>query len=301
MDSTFDGPGGRIELRELSPLEVPGFVGLTFPSYRGTWLTRADAHVALGAMDAGAPIGLALCGLHGAGHATLLSLVVAPSHRGRGVATALLRALDVCLRRRGVERVEGSYVADKPSTPALERVLAKGGWAPPLPRMHIFQAELAAMQQARWTQTALSADFEIVPWAEVGPHERDALDAWHAADAWIPDDLTPARHEADHEPLTSLGLRRNGRLVGWVITHRLDAETLRFSAGWVHPDLQMRGRLLALYAESGRRAEALGVTKLTWSVPLHHEAKSAFAARWMEPYAHRRETRGSVKLLDGGH
>lgn len=301
MEPLTPGPAGWTELRELSPFEALAFAGLTFPAYRGPWLTGATPHVAIGAWSLGVPVGLALCAHDGPCHATLLSVFVVPDRRNRGLATALLVRLDDSLAGRDVVRLECSYVADTPATPALERVLAKAGWTPPLPRMHVFQAELAAMQQARWTGTDLGPEFEVVPWPEVAPHEREALTAWDTADGWIPEDLRPERHEADCEPTTSLGLRRNGRLVGWVIAHRLDAETLRFSAGWVHPDLQLRGRLLALYAEAGRRAEALGVTRLTWTVPLHHEAKSAFAARWMAPYARRRESRGSVKLLNGGH
>ena len=61
--------------------------------------------------------------------------------------------------------------------------------------------------------------------------------------------------------------------------------------------MQRRGRLLALYAAAGERALADGFKRGSWTVPLHHEAKAAFARRWMARVARCRETRGSAKLL----
>lgn len=191
-----------------------------------------------------------------------------------------------------------TYVSEHPARPALEHVMACAGWTPPAPRMLMFQADLETMRSARWLQNvALEPDDALVPWTQLSDLERETLAVWQRAEEWIPQDLLPWRHEEGCDPRTSLALRRDGRVVGWVITHALGPTTLRFSSGWVHPDLQRRGRLFALYGAAGDRAIEAGFTHASWTVPLHHEAKAAFARRWMAPHARCRETLGSAKVL----
>lgn len=286
-----------LALRPVAADEQAAFAGFTFPAYQRRWWA-GEPLVAIALWQDDAPAGLALATPPVNGQSELLSLYVAPDKRGRGFAHGLLAALEGALAEAGARKVIVTYVHEHPARPAIERVLASASWTPSVPRMLMFQAELATMRTARWLQNvALEPGDELVPWPELAEPERETLAVWQRAEEWIPEDLLPWRHEAGCEPGTSLALRRDGRVVGWVLTHALDDGTLRFSSGWVHPALQRRGRLFALYGAAGDRAIAAGFTRASWTVPLHHEAKAAFARRWMAPYARCRETRGSAKLL----
>ncbi|MDB5101340.1 MAG: GCN5-related N-acetyltransferase [Cyanobacteria bacterium RYN_339] len=272
------------EIRALEGHEQTAIAGMTFPAYRP--LLGTSGAVVVAAYAGMVPIGAAIASLGGMAEA--LSIYVAPSQRGQGLAARLLTALEDALRRHGVEAVQATYVAGKPTTPQLEATLDRCGWDAPVIRMLVFKADLARMAGAGWVERAeLGPEFEFVPWE---PGTRPQGD-------WWPDDLDPARHEADMDLATSRGLRLDGELVGWVINHRIDAVTLRVSAGYVRPDLQMRGRMLGLYAEAGRLASEQGIERLTWTVPIWHPAKAAFARRWMAPFADMQESRGTGKQL----
>jgi GNAT superfamily N-acetyltransferase len=285
-------------LRRLDRSDIPVFEELTYPAFRKR-LWAGEPMVAIGARQGLTPVGLALAAAPSDGRVEVLSLCVQEAHRGHGLGTQLLTSLEEALRdHNDVHVASCTYVEGSPARVAIERVLAKCGWTPPIGRMLMFQGELETLSRAHWLQNVeLSDDFFLVPWGEITARERESLQRWQQAENWIPQDLEPWRHEDDFDAATSLGLRQNGRLVGWVLTHRLSADMVRFSSGWVHPSLQRRGRLFALYAAAGEKAMAQGCTRASWTVPLHHEAKAAFARRWMAPLARCRETYGSVKLL----
>ena len=63
--------------------------------------------------------------------AELLSVFVVPDLRNRGLATALVAAVERELALRGARRLAGIYMTGKPSIPALEKVFEKRGFSPP--------------------------------------------------------------------------------------------------------------------------------------------------------------------------
>jgi GNAT superfamily N-acetyltransferase len=286
-----------LTLRPVRPDEVAQLAALTFPTFRREWQGGVPM-VAMAAFLGDEPLGLALARPPVGTQAEVLSLFVKQQRRSQGIGTALLGQLEEALRALGATVGTCTYSTGTDNTAAVERVLAKAGWTPPVARMLLFQADLAPMSQEKWLKGApLDEHFALVPWTDLTEPDRETLAIWQQADEWIPEDLEPWKHEEGCHVGTSLALKLDGRVVGWVLTHVLDATTLRFSSGWVHPTLQRKGRLLTLYAAAGERALADGFQRGSWTVPLHHEGKAAFARRWMARVARCRETRGSAKLL----
>ena len=102
---------------------------------------------------------------------------------------------------------------------------------------------------------------------------------------------------SEHHEATSLALRKDGKVRGWLINH-LVGDTLRYTCSFVHPTLQRKGRVFVLYSEAMRRMQRLGIDKGMWTVPTQHPGMQAFARRWMMPYSDSfTESRESVKLL----
>lgn len=85
------------------------------------------------------------------------------------------------------------------------------------------------MSEAPWLNKnyRFSPSFTFFPWQEITPEERLNLQKQQETSLWIPDELSPFKHEENLEPLNSLGLRYEGEVVGWVITHRLSPDTIR--------------------------------------------------------------------------
>src|SRR5262245_16323895 len=112
---------GDYSIDTLQPDDVPGYAGMTFPAYRHLLELRPALRlptepeqrlvqaVAIGARSDDGPAALALAEVAVKptdGPPELLSLFVAAPHRGRGVATALVEAMERQLAANGAPVVE---------------------------------------------------------------------------------------------------------------------------------------------------------------------------------------------------
>lgn len=279
-------------MAELTVLRDPKvaepFHAMTFSTYRRLLNFRppGPTPVALGAFENGVAVGLALASLGPpANEAKLLSLFVAEPQRGRGIATALARRLEPVCAALGVERLNATFMSGQPATPAIERILAKLGWTAPETRMVVVRCSLDSIKGAPWlNRLSVPPGYEILPWVDITPAERDEIRESNRCDPWIAADLNPFDFESDIEPVTSLALRVHGKVLGWCLNHLIDG-TLRYTCSFVRKDLQSRGRVLLLYSEAVNRMPRIGISTGMWTVPVWHEGMLNFARKHMRPYS----------------
>jgi GNAT superfamily N-acetyltransferase len=279
------------------------YENLTFPSFR-YFLRNIDSEKSLIAIAASyleQPVGLALAEKrHDDSSAEILSIFVEPPHRCAGIGTNLLTRLEEELRARGCTKVKLVYTTGKPTMPAFERLLQKCNWTPPQPRMLVCKGNAEIIMEASWMKrySRLPSSYSIFPWLEITQQERQAIQQQQETQPWIPQDLIPFQYEKHFEPLNSLGLRYQGQVVGWVINHRLDPDTIRYTCSFVRKDLQKMGRIISLYAEACKRQFRAKIPNGIWTVPLIHESMVKFVKQRWAPYLNSvAETRGTFKLL----
>lgn len=291
-------------LDNLKNSDAPNYAQFTFPSFRSPLQNNIEASpsiVAIGASDSGQAVGLAIAEIRQSTVAEVLSIFVDAPYRSSGIGTALLRRLEAELVQRGCTSAELVYMAGKPTTPALERLLQKCCWTAPKPRMLVCKGQTETVIKAPWIQkySHLPAAYTIFPWIEITSEERATIQQTQVAHSWIPEDLVPFRYEQNLEPLNSLGLRYQEQVVGWVINHRLDPNTIRYTCSFVREDLQKMGRIIALYAEACKRQANANIPNGVWTVPYIHEAMVHFVKhRWAPYLTSIAETRGSSKSLN---
>jgi GNAT superfamily N-acetyltransferase len=277
------------------------FQHMTYPAHRPLLSFAPDvAPIAICALEDGAPVGLALASLGpAASEAKLVSLFVAEAWRQRGLGTALLRHLELACAARGVEKLSGTYMSGQPATPAVERILATTGWTPPKARMLVARCSLDSIKGARWLNHFRIPDgYELLRWVEVSAAERDEIRASDARNPWIAGDLKPFDHERGIEPVTSLALRVDGKVLGWCLNHLVD-DMLRFTCSYGRYDLRRRGRLMLLWSEAVRRMPSIGATIGIWTMPVWHEDMVNFARKHVQPYAiFFGETFGAERLIE---
>lgn len=294
----------KVEYRELyDMIDTVHYASLTF-RYYAKRLTlehpRWKPLVVAASLD-GVPVGLGLAQPEAdSSSAELLSLSVAETLRGRGIATELLRRIEESCLARGIDSIHGHYMSGENHTAAVERVLEKRVFSVPVPRMLAVRCSLESISHAPWIKRyKLPPHFEIISWNGVSEAERAQIRRSNVAAPWIPHDLLPFSFEADMEPVTSLALRVRGEIRGWVINHLIDG-MLRFTCSYVHPEQQRLGRILLLYNEAVRRMPLINTSVGMWTVPFEHAGMAAFARRWMQPYSiFFGETRGVHKKLRG--
>jgi GNAT superfamily N-acetyltransferase len=285
----------------LNVMTSAGYLTMTFPIYRPLLqsLDPGGEIIGVGVSSPEQPVGLALAKILSDTNSEILSLYVSRPHRGRGIGSSLLLNMEDALLDRGCTRAELVYAAGKPATAALESMLNKCGWALTQPRMLLCKIGTEIVNAPWVKELVLPPSFTMVPWSDITEEERMVIQLRQEAQKWIPDNLVPFQYEQNMEPINSLGLRFDGQIVGWILTHRIAPDTIRYTALFVHKEFP-KARALALLAEAvNRQFATLGRNSYgTFSVAVGNTTMVKFVARRLAPYLiSRLETRGTFKLL----
>jgi len=275
---------------------------LTFPSFqpRLQTLEAQGATIAIGASLMQQPFGLALAEIQNDSRAAkILSLFVKPRYRRLGVGTALLAQLEETLSHKGCTKAEIVYTSGNPSTAALERLLQKLNWTPPQPRMLLCKSTTEKIVAAPWLyRYSLPSEFTILPWFELTLAQRRRIQLRQNQQRWYPDALTPFHDENKLEPLNSLCLIYQTEVVGWMITHRIASNMIRYTSLFVRQDLQKLGRAIPMLTEAIKRQVNSEVFYGIWTVSIDNRRMVNFVNRRLAPYMiSMAQTQGAIKWL----
>ncbi len=281
--------------------DAPRFADLIFAGMRAGLLDLREQGPRIAfALEADAnPIGLIYGEIEDSRTGHVRSIFVKPEHRRRGAAGALLRAIENEFRIRGCSEMRIAYVTGKPSTEAVEKLLRAAGWNDPQPdtlfcRVDERMANWWAYRKQNW----LTEDFTLFDWTDLTAADREHILRTQAESPWIPEDLVPFQYEQNLEPLNSFGLRFKGEVAGWMITHRLDRDTIRYTCSFMRGDLQKRFRIAPIYQEAYRRQSEAGIPYALFMVPYRHPAMVNFTKRhWVGKFATAYESRTCSRPL----
>lgn len=291
-----------IRIDYLTPETIEPYWPMTWPLTRTMLASDDEGSMALGARDGDRPIGLILGKLTGWNQTgEILSVFVDPAYRGKGVGAALMRYLEEGFAELGMTRAKASFNPETAEMGPLQRLLAKRGWSEPEDDSVVCVSTAGMILAAPWMDyPALDDDYAIGLWKDTGDEDREDIERRQRETAWIPDDLFPFPQDQGCDPATSVYLRYQGKIVGWVITHRWGPQALYYTCSYMRPDLQKLGRIVPLYADSLRRMKRAGIPYGIWAVPMHHRAMVAFTRRRMAPHSlQTAEMKGTSKALGG--
>lgn len=252
--SAVAGPIRYQKVLLLTPATLAPYAALTYPSLApgsGALERISGELLGLCAMADGAMVALALAERRSAGDARLVSLMVAPAWRRRGIGTGLLRRLQPFLASEGISALEVRYIANTLTSAAFEPILARLGWPAPRIERWLLKGHSSRLAAVGWADRhPLRPPYSLVPWGELDARQRRA--AAHPGPGPDPEPL-----QAD--PQLSLALLHNGEPVGWVLVQRTGADSVRYASLFVAPAHRGRGRALALLHEGFRRQHAAAI------------------------------------------
>lgn len=282
------------------------YQSFTFPLYRSylKLLKPKGLIIAIGALvGEQKPVGLALAEIIADGaSANLLSIFVTQNYRNRGIGTALLTRLEAELGLRGCNNVKLIYTTSNPQATAFERVIQKRNWLSPTPRHLVCKCDHRNLD-APWLDRdyRLPSSFTLFPWKEITTKERNLLHRQQQTEQWIPPELVPFRHEDNLETFNSFGLRYQNEVVGWILTHRLAPDTIRYTCAYIRPDLQKLAQIICLYQKSIKlHTTRLDIPHGIWTVPFRFKSHVRFILKRFGPYMDSiEESRESSKSLTG--
>lgn len=303
----------QIDIRQLNAQDALSFSEMTYKNVQACLNDlqseiRPNLH-ALGAYVNGKPAGLIVA--EGAAtncNAYVYSIYVEPGHRGNGIAGMLLRAMEEIVRQHGYKQLELVYFSNLSSVVSLERVLQKCQWPTSQATQLVFRTTKdttrAMLQDRMFNHQLLQKEYSLFSWQELTQGERAIIQENEGRENWHPSGLSPFHDESRLERLNSVGLKYKGDVVGWMITHRVAPDTIRYSSLFVRRDLQTIGRAAPVLAESMRRHIELGypqgITNAILFVNVHNVRMLEFVKRRISPYLYSTsEKRVATKGLPG--
>lgn len=275
---------------------------LTYPTFRAflTDSALAEVRVAFAISYLSQPVGLILAELSAdRSSAEICSMFVVPEHRKLGLGKVLLASIEKALCERGCLQANLVYITND-TTPALERLLWERYWSVPKLRMLVCRGSAETIRSAPWLSGySLPPSFTIFPWKQLTLQERRAIQQLEGTSLWHSDVLCPFREEETIDASSSLGLRYQNQVVGWLITNRVAADTIRFTSLFVRKDLQRLGRAIPMIAQAiNLRLASKEITKGILAVQADNTLMVNFVYRRLAPYLDSiRQSYGSSKLL----
>lgn len=216
--------------------------------------------------------------------ATLRAVLVDDTVRGRGIGRSLVAALERHAAAQGVRRIETSFEADGEFGPAVCRMLDRAGWTGADEPVHMLWSTTARVAAAPWLRVRCPPGYEVVSWTTLTADDHAELAATQAAAPWYPPSLGPLR-AGEVDVTTSVGVRCDGRIVAWMLTHRVAPDLVRYSRLFVAAAHRARLPGLVLVAEAIRRQTAADVPRGTLSVRPENDAMLRVIQRRLAPYA----------------
>ncbi len=300
-NDTSDQPLPRVKYQMVHNLTVESscdYDALTFPSIKKRWQSRQlqGELLAVSASISQTIVGFVVAEiLPDVKRANIISFYVLPEYRHKKIGTSLLFYLEKDLRQKGFTDVEVSYQQTEITGLVLEPLLRKFNWQSPESKFLLCKTTTEKIAAAPWLyKPVLPTEYEIFSWQELSQNEAQKIRSWQDCSAA----LNPFTNDRRIEFMNSLGVRHNGEIIGWSITHRVAADTIRYSSLFVREKYQKFGRAVPVLAESIKRQIASPVPYCTFSVDKDNAAMLQFVKRRLQPYlTYFNESRCAVKKL----
>lgn len=270
------------QVYHFNPENLLAYDSMTFPRLGKRWQTklRRGELIGISASIGGNMVGLAIAELLPDLTAEMISLFVLPACRRRGIGTQLVRLLSKALKQQECVQISVLYKVTRSTTEALEPILKNLGWQSPKLAFLLMQTNREQIAQAPWLDKyPLDNRFTIFPWPELTITDRQVLEELDFSSQ-----LSPLDDPQRMEPLNSLGLRYQDKLVGWIVTHRVTNNTIRYSTLFVAEKFQRKARGISLLAEAIQRQIDSSVENYTCAVAPEYSDFLKFVRRHLQPY-----------------
>ncbi len=175
---------------------------------------------------------------------------VNPDSRGQGVASALFTMALTRLKSSSIHSIEVRFSSAAEGRDAIAKLLHNHHFSPPIIQTVEYHFDVTKFN-APWYMhpPALQKCMSLFPWRSLSKKEEKEIAHWiHENPSWAP--FNPLDLQQPIDLLTSIGIRKNGKLIGWMVNVKPKPNTLRFSSLFILPEERGTGAAIALLSAS---------------------------------------------------
>lgn len=263
----------------VSKERISLFEHMTFPKFRG--LLHDPATILIGIEDSFFPIGLAV-GRIEKDVGEILSIFIHPEYRRSGLGKTVLQSLESHFEKQNCKYAHVSYVSSSP----ILNLLAKTGWSAPEKKMYILHFDNIKIRGSFWnTPMKVPAHAQIFPLTEMSSSDKRSLqEILHSPS--FPQQLNFLNDPEKLETINSLGLRIRGVFSGWIASHQISDQYLRYSSLYVREGASIRHSLLLMTEAISRQFKNMQDLPFAIQViPYKYPKMIHLAKRKLEPFS----------------
>ncbi len=178
------------------------------------------------------------------------SLFVDEKYRNQKIATTLINTFEKTLRDLKCFMITMFYSNAIESKLQFEHLIKKCEFTPPFPLIYRYFYK-GAHFNPDWIgkKYRYPAHFSTIYFKELQEEERKSLLTREDQGA-IPCEVSPFLNEEAIEPSNSFFLKDKDRIIGWIITHRVNETLIRYSSLYIEPEYQHLGYSIKLLIDS---------------------------------------------------
>lgn len=261
-------------LERLNKENISGYEILMEPDHR-QYLDKFDPEndIAVGVYNRNKLLGLSFSKVfqnkNGEVFGGVISLQVDQDNRNIGIGTALLKRTEKELKSKGCSKLFLTFIGNGPESVAFKRILEKLEWGQPTIRGYKYftTAELF-FSKVEWVNAFDTFPYKssIFPWKELTEEEKTALKKEESEQESWGGEASPFDYDNIYEPNTSLGMRRDGEIAGWLITSLHKPDTLFFETFFIKEKYRSLGLSASLLREAVRLQQEAGIPNSIWYV-----------------------------------
>ena len=194
-------------------------------------------------------------------------LEVKKAFRNLGVGTALLKRFET--DSADLDLLELFVIENEESHGAILRVAKKNGWSDPKISSYCYRTTIEKFfESVPWAKKQREYRYQqyFFQWKELTSAERNQLKNEEGPDSWRdePDPASPLVFGNDFEPNTSLGVRIDGEIVGWMINGLIGADTVLYGSYFVRRPYRNAGMAISLLLEALKRQREVEIPNCVW-------------------------------------
>lgn len=203
------------------------------------------------ALDETKPVGLLLGSATESFYlAEIHSLFVKKKYRNQNIEAKLLQCFEKELMEHQCKMVTCFYSDAMETKLELEKLLNNNKFNPPIPtiiRYYFKGADFAPNWMNKNYQ--YPKDFSVSYFKDLSEEERKEL-MRRVSQGSIPNEVSPFLNEEVVEPINSLILKDQEKIIGFVITHRVSETLIRYSSLYIESEYQHLGYSIQLLINS---------------------------------------------------
>jgi len=230
------------------------------------------------------PVGLLLASFDNHGNsARLHSFVVNPQHRKRGVGSAMWSTMEESLTSAGADQIDAYYRSHWKSRPFLEKILTAQDWQSPKEDLIIVKVRVEnILELFVQDQLYLPDEYSFIPFLKLTIEDKEFIERQKGAENSYLDYLDPFLEYGSIYDPSSLAIKCEGRIVGWLISHLIASDLIEYTSLYIEPKHRSFKLAHLLMRQGVINQQESGISKFLITAKLENRVMGRFLKRHIE-------------------